>query len=408
MRAREESIETSNKIMRYAGDVDISTPSETPAPQGEGKSFNRRTGCLFSRTTACRPGHDPRGTSMEISPLTDAPLYAALTLMGIAYFQRTYSREGRKITRRSAYSRVVRKWQMASAAGWITLGLMYSAMASAIVRSRSPDYVNASILFLILPVALYLAYHELLSVRYNQEMKSLRFLNGVVFLFVLPVTLADRIPAVNGAIIYSFAWQSAKLLTVFGYDMHVSSVDYQNSPMLYRANHNFISTTLIHGGHNDIDIILSCTALPSMLLFAAAIACSSAPVKERLRTGVLMVGLIHVLNVLRVSVLTFLIYEGLIEDFFAHAVVGKAGSIIILLLLVMLLFKRLPDIRDCIYRLFILHHRRPPVIPGEGRTKYGREPGQSPGRGNADIDRSSGTARGGAREPVPPVNTKKN
>jgi exosortase/archaeosortase family protein len=130
--------------------------------------------------------------------------------------------------------------------------------------------------------------------------------------------------------------------------------------MLYRTNDLFISTGLVHGANDEVEIILSCTALPSMLLFLAAILCSSASVREKLRTGLLLLGLIHILNVIRVSLFTFLIYEGYIDDYFAHAVAGKIGSIIILLLLVILLFRRIPEIRDYISRLFILNRRRKP------------------------------------------------
>ncbi len=308
---------------------------------------------------------------MEISLLTDAPLYAALILLGLAYFFRTYSMAGRRPVMRGAYSPFVRKWQAMAAVGWITLGVNYIAFVPAFISSS--DYVNAAVFAAILPFSLYIAYHEFLSVRYRQEMKTLRFLNGVVFLFVLPVTLADRVPAVNGAMVYSFAWQSAKLLSLFGYEMDLTSVDYQHNPMLYRTNDNFISTTLAHGSHadTDIDIILSCTALPSMLLFAAAIACSPASFREKIRTGALLVALIHVLNVVRVSLLSFLIYEGFIDDFVAHAVVGKVGSIIILLLLVILLFRRIPWIQDYIYRLFILRHRGAPGAATDGTGGIG-------------------------------------
>ncbi len=136
-------------------------------------------------------------------------------------------------------------------------------------------------------------------------------------------------------IIYITAHLTASLGNMLGYPMEVNGA--------------FITID-----NKSVEIILACTAIESMALFAGATLGIRANASKRIKAFVASVPVIYVLNLLRnVFVMVSFAYEWFGENSFyiAHHIVAKILSTIALILIAFAVFRILPELADLIYSL---------------------------------------------------------
>ncbi len=117
-------------------------------------------------------------------------------------------------------------------------------------------------------------------------------------------------------------------------------------PATFSGEHIFVN-------HCDIEIILACTGIESMALFAGVIGAVGAPVKRRAKAFMVSVPVIYVLNLLRnvfVVVASGYQWFGPVDKSFyiAHHIIAKIGSTVALFIIAYAVLRILPELVDLI------------------------------------------------------------
>ncbi len=125
------------------------------------------------------------------------------------------------------------------------------------------------------------------------------------------------------------------------------------SNMLGFEVHKFSYNILMLNNHY-VEIILACTGIESMALFAGATLGVRADFRRRLAAFLISVPVIYILNIFRnVFVMVSFGYSWFGENSFyiAHHVISKVLATIALILISLAVFRLLPELADLIYRL---------------------------------------------------------
>ena len=216
------------------------------------------------------------------------------------------------------------------------------------------DIFNAIVCLLALPFYAFLGYHEYLSLIWNEENKSLKWITGASFFGGGIYFLIDKIPILSGYLIYAVAFQTVWLINLFGYSYGVGDINYAGNPLGYRTNYNEISVQITD---SSVSLVQACTAAQSMLIFIGAIYCVQALTKRKWNAFLATVPVIYVLNLIRNIGIIYMMDElGWSYDL-AHNTIGKGGSFIALIVLAFVAFKLLPELLDSIWGIIDLKDR---------------------------------------------------
>jgi len=117
-------------------------------------------------------------------------------------------------------------------------------------------------------------------------------------------------------------------------------------PATFSSEHIFVN-------HCDIEIILACTGIESMALFAGVIGAVEASIKRRAKAFAISVPGIYVLNLLRnafVVVASDYQWFGPVDKSFyiAHHIIAKIGSTAALFIIAYAVLRILPEVVDLI------------------------------------------------------------
>jgi archaeosortase A (PGF-CTERM-specific) len=217
------------------------------------------------------------------------------------------------------------------------------------------DAFNAMVCILALPFYLYLAYNEFLSLKWNEDNESLKWITGASFFAGGLYFVIDKIPILSGGIIYAVAVQTVFLVNLMGFGYGVGEINYAGNPLLYRTNFNEIFVPL---EGSSVAIIQSCTAVQSMLIFVGAIYCVTAPKNRKWKGFFFTVPVIYVLNLIRNFGIIYMMDELNWSYETAHNTVGKMGSFLALIALAFIAFKVLPELLDNVWGIVDLTKRK--------------------------------------------------
>ncbi|HID45967.1 MAG TPA: hypothetical protein EYP34_09460, partial [Chromatiaceae bacterium] len=169
-----------------------------------------------------------------------------------------------------------------SASAWLLFSFyMLLTIGSNLQGFYEKESFFTDIIFVLFP--LYCAYHEYVAWRNRRDFSGLRFINGLFSISMLIYLVVYSIPPLAGAVVYFSAYQSAALLTFFGYHTQASSVDFGGNNGLLRENELYISSELLRKGRDNlIDVNLTCSAFPSHVIFLALILLSERELKTKL------------------------------------------------------------------------------------------------------------------------------
>jgi archaeosortase A len=260
--------------------------------------------------------------------LSFIPLFLGLILLGAGFF----------IKKKSTASTL-------KIAGWGLFAFFWATMPSFLYLSEDGDIFNAAVCIIGVYVLTYLAYHEWLSLRRNSTVYCLNWIAGGTFLAgIIYFTIENGIvPGLKDWLIETVAAQSTDLLHLFG----VNASRYQD---------------LIVYNNSPVTIIFACTAIQSMVLFVGMIGALSRATAKRKAMGLLATVVpVYLLNLVRNAGVVFMVGSGLVSFDIAHNVIGKAGSLIALIILLFITFKIVPELYDEIVGIIDLPKQKGPV-----------------------------------------------
>lgn len=266
--------------------------------------------------------------------VTSVPLFAGLVVLGAGFFSRRQS------------------GHLLMAAGWTVFAGYWATQPAFLYTYEEGDVVNALICILGVYFLFYLAYHEYLSHQRGENLQALRFLAGATFVSAFFYFLIDKLPVLSGHLIKMVAEHTVWLMKAIGYQVSTGGINYGES----------ITVPIYFEGSHSVHLILACTGLQSMMIFIGVIAAlRGVDRRRRWKAFLLTVPVIYLLNLVR-NVGVIYGMEVLGYDFyFMHNVVGKAGSLLALVVLAYVAFDILPELYDNIAALVDLPKRRGPV-----------------------------------------------
>jgi archaeosortase A (PGF-CTERM-specific) len=221
------------------------------------------------------------------------------------------------------------------------------------------DLFNAILCIIALPFFFYLGYHEYLSYQWKEDEKSLKWMAGTSFIAGSIYFLIEKIPIISGAVVYVVAVQSVWLINAFGYNYTLGDLNYGNG-LYYKTTFHEVSINVMGGQSatgGQIQLVLACTGVQSMMIFIGAIFCVAAVRRQKILGFLATVPVIYGLNLIRNASVIYMMYTLGWSYELAHHQIGKIGSLIALIALAFLIFKILPETLENIWGLMDLWSR---------------------------------------------------
>jgi len=256
------------------------------------------------------------------------PLFLSLILLGIGFFWRQQQ-----------------TGCLLKMLGWGVFSFYWATQTSFLYISEGGDVFNAAVCIIGVYVLIYLGYHEWLAFQRKEMISALQWIAGATFLAGIIYFTIDSgiIPGLKEGLIEVVAAQSAGVLQLFGFTVQQT------------GGSIFYNETIIN-------IIFACTAIQSMVIFVGMNgALQHISLKRKLGVIVLMVGVIYVLNLIRNASVIYLVGNNITSFNIAHNYIGKAGSLLALIVLLFVNFKLVPHLYDEIYGIIDLPKRNGPV-----------------------------------------------
>ena len=256
--------------------------------------------------------------------------------------------------------------------GWLCLGFFWWLQVEHYILIRDP--VNALFCAAAVPLFGYFAYHEYLTIIWEEKYESLRWLSAMTVVAGGIYFFVERVPLLSGWFIHLIAEQSIWILNTLDIGTSLGSIDYGEGSRWYRptSEHEEVRVPVEAGAWRHslspgVSIVLACTALQSMIIFVGGVVCTKAPLDRRFYAFLVTVPPIYILNLIRNAGVIWLTYEHVWGDdtfFWAHAVLGKVGSLIALIFLAIAVFHFLPEMQESILGVIDLPLRKaPPNAP---------------------------------------------
>ena len=261
-----------------------------------------------------------------------------------------------------------------AASGWVFMGGYFTSTVGSYIEIE--DTVLIIMTASALPFGIALARWELKIFASGKHEPALVWFRGMILWAGLPYMLVDRVPWLNVAAIWFVAWQTTIFMRMSGSGdiqlgettvslkdgSEIAWADWDGNRwfMFEPLSENTFQTELLNSSGDPIGInfVLACTALQSMIIFIGAIAALSAPWKKRVRALIICVPTIHILNIFRNAGIIWLYqaypgweFLGMNMFHFSHAYVAKAGSLIAMFLMALVLFELLPAMHKHVLRL---------------------------------------------------------
>jgi archaeosortase A (PGF-CTERM-specific) len=263
--------------------------------------------------------------SEDIKLFLSIPLFSSLIILLIGFLIKTQN-----------LSNIIK------IAGWSLFAFFWSTQPNTLYFGEDGDLVNAFIAVVGVFIIFYIAYHEWLSIKLKKELNCINWAAGVaaiagIIYFGIELTpLAMWLREV-------VAIQSGELLNFFTGGVLIDGVNIR-----YKLAF--------------IELIFACTAVQSMVLFIGMILpLKNVNTRKKIFGLIVTVVPIYFLNLIRNALVIYLTGEYGPEFFStAHNVIGKGGSLIALIILLLIVIKILPEVFDEIISLTDLYKRKGP------------------------------------------------
>ncbi len=267
--------------------------------------------------------------------ITTSILFLSLILIGIGYFKKNDLKRNNLIL----------------FVAWFLFAIYWATQPEFLYYKGDGDLVNA--LFCIVGVYFlsYISYHEYLCYKRNEEIRSLKFLAGATFFSGMLYFVFQK-TVIGNFLIKIVAEQTVFFLKMMGYNVYTGEI---------RTSIINTYVPIYFNGIKSVDIILACTGLQSMAVFIGVIGAINADNKRKLKAFLYTVPTIYILNLVRNVGVVYGMEVLNIDFYMMHNVIGKLGSLIVLIFLAFLIFNLLPELYQNIMDLFNLPKRKGPI-----------------------------------------------
>ena len=260
------------------------------------------------------------------SKLLQIPIFLSLILLGIGFLIKKDG-IGNKI----------------KILGWMVFAFYWSTQPVSLYISEGGDVVNAAICVIGVYVLSYLAYHEWLSLKRNENIDCLNWIAGASCIAGLVYYVIER-TALQDWMIEVTANQSAWVLNAITGDGVA------------------VGNGIFYNGQYVVTIIFACTAIQAMAIFIGMIGViPKVEIKRRVYGLLVTLIPIYILNHFRNALVVFLVGNNITDFNMAHNYLSKSGSLITLIVLLFIVIKIIPEILDEIICLTDLYKRNGPL-----------------------------------------------
>ncbi len=234
--------------------------------------------------------------------------------------------------------------------GWYLFALYWATQPEFLYYKGDGDIVNAVFCIVGVYFLAYISYHEYLCYKRNEKIKSLRFLAGATFFSgILYFTFQKTF--IGDFLIKTVADQTVFFLQIMGYNAHAGTIVPAINPYV----------PIYFNENQSVQIILACTGLQSMAVFIGVFIAINADFKRKIKAFLYTIPTIYILNLVRnVGVVYGMEVLGL-SFYTMHNVIGKFGSLIVLIALAFIVFNLIPELYENIMDLFNLPKRKGPI-----------------------------------------------
>ena len=227
--------------------------------------------------------------------------------------------------------------------GWGLVGMYWFLKSGDYLAAD--DQFNALGAALALPVFGFLAHHEFMSHKWDDDYPPLRFVAGAMFIAGSGYLLVQNVPAFSMAIVRVVAHQSVWLANLGGHDFAVGEVTTEGA---------FLTGV-------PIMIVLECTAIQAYFITGAFLFGCRGSLRSRTAMFLVITPIVWIVNLLRNAMVIILVHKRGVEIFdFAHNILGKGLSLTALVLLIIVAFINVPELYQDINGLFELPWRKGP------------------------------------------------
>ena len=212
--------------------------------------------------------------------------------------------------------------------GWLAFAFYWSTQINTLFYYEGGDVVNAAICTIGIYVLTYFAYKDLTT-----DKECVPWLAACAGTAGLIYFTLDNIPPLRKLLINTVTRHTALLYSVF------------DAKIKFEDNLIWAGYDYINGVSPTAEIIFACTAIQSMLLFVGLILpLKRVDIKRRLLMLLFLIPVIYFLNLIRNASIVYLVGYRITDMNVAHNYIGKTGSLIALVILVMLVFKYMPEL----------------------------------------------------------------
>ncbi len=230
--------------------------------------------------------------------------------------------------------------------GWLAFALYWSTQPATLYISEGGDIFNAVLCIVGVYALSYIAYHEWVSTKRNEDIRCLNWIAGAAFIAGVIYFGVERTPFELWLrqVVASHSGQFLELVT---------------------------GETVIVGGEEKLNIIykdsiiyliFACTAVQAMVIFVGIILpLQKVEIKRKIIGLLITVIPVYILNFMRNALVCFLVGNNITDFNIAHNVIAKIGSLVTLIILLLILVKIIPEIMDEINCLIDLKNRNGPL-----------------------------------------------
>lgn len=227
--------------------------------------------------------------------------------------------------------------------GWMVFAFYWATQPTTLYLGEDGDLFNALICIIGIYILSYVAYHEWLSLKRNENIGCLNWIAGASCIAGI-IYFGIELTPLELWLRETVAAQSAWFLSIVtGEEVFVNGV---------------------HIGYKlaPIRIIFACTAVQAMVIFVGMILpLPKVEIKRKIYGLLLTILPVYVLNVMRNSLVIYLVGNDITDFSIAHNIIAKAGALISLIVLLFIVIKIIPEIFDEITSLTELPKRNGPI-----------------------------------------------
>jgi len=237
----------------------------------------------------------------------------------------------------------IKKSSLLKISGWVVFAFYWSTQPAHLYIGEGGDVFNATVCIIGVFVLFYIAYHEWLSIKRNESISCLDWIAGasciagIIYFGVENSALAD------------FLIKVVASHSTIALDLIIGNAELQG-------------TNIFLDGEYAVSIIFACTGIQSMVIFVGMLGALPKVDWKKKTIGILVTVIpIYILNFLRNAMVAYLTGKNITDFNMAHNILAKSGALIVLIVLLFIIIKIVPEVFDEIFCLTDLYKRNGPL-----------------------------------------------